>query len=93
MFLINARAGMHPFWLEPKQVVQSRRPRPVANRFESVRIFCRVDEHNPVLVEESPITFDNNLEILPILEVEPCPTVAERVAVHGRGRIEGGTHS
>src|SRR5262249_8010446 len=46
----------------------------------------RVDEHDPVLIEQLPVPFDEDCEVTAILEGEPRAAIGEDVGSHrGRG--------
>src|SRR5690242_1466662 len=58
-----------------------------------VRMLDWIDKHDAVLVEQSPVAFDDNREVAAILERQPGSAIRENVGAHRGCRVERRPHS
>src|SRR5438874_7048366 len=58
-----------------------------------VRVFLGIDQHHAVLIEQTPVAFDEHREIGPILEREPGAAIREDVGAHRSGGVERRSHA
>src|SRR5262249_55791778 len=58
-----------------------------------VRMLIRVYQHDAVLVEHALVTFDQDLQIVLVLEMNPGAAVGQDVSIDGAGRVERGAHA
>ena len=47
----------------------------------------------PILVEHAFVTFDQDLQIALVPEMNPGATIGQRVSIAGAGGVERGTHA
>ena len=53
----------------------------------------RIDEYDPVLIEQAPITFDQDAQFASVLERQPRPAIRQDIRVRGRGHVERSAHA
>src|SRR6266550_22381 len=57
-----------------------------------VRMPCRVDEDNAVLIEQALVAGDEDVEIAAVLERQPRAAIGEYIGVGGGGGVERRAH-
>src|SRR5262249_17948491 len=66
---------------------------PLSHLLFHLRMFCRIDEHYTVLVEQPRVSLDVHLQIRFVVEVNPGCSVGQQVGAPRGGYVERSAHA